>query len=132
MKDDPMRTLTVAKTLAELCNDSWETLVRMQRQHYQNEAAIVLKRLNKYDHEARSIAIRNAHAKAIAEGKRGPGRPPGSVEPRVAALEGEARRMVLEQKTTRDIRKATGLGNSTITRIKSDVMREQANGMAAE
>jgi hypothetical protein len=116
IKPDPERLLAGAKALALHCGDQWADLDAAARAHYQKEAASVVTALAIYDSKERGRLIKEGHAKARKAGMRRPGRSHIG-----ANLETKAREMISQQATTRAIRAATGLGNSTISRIKASM-----------
>lgn len=119
MKQDPARLLAGAKALAAICGDAWEGIDSPARAHYQKEAGAVVTALAIYDTQERSRLIKEGHAKSRKAGFRREGRPQIG-----QAVERLARELILQKATTRTIRDKTGLGNSTISRIKADMERE--------
>lgn len=123
MRDDPKRLLHAAQALAMVYGDKWEGLDAAAKAHYQKEAHAVVLALNTYDSAQRSRAIREGHAKSGRSRIRN-GRP--ALE---SAKVQQVRDLLQKRYTSRIIREMTGLGNSTITRIRSEMERE--NGVPA-
>lgn len=119
MKQDPARLLVGAKALAAICGDQWDDLDAAARAHYTKEAGSVVTALNSYDSKERGRQIKEGHAKSRKAGFRRQGRP--NIQP---SVEDRVREMIRQQATTRTIRATTGLGNSTISRIKAGMGKD--------
>lgn len=116
MKPDPDRLLAGAKAIAAVYGDAWESLDAEARKHYLAEARAASEAFAAHDTKRRGTAIAAGHARTRRVGLRANGRP------RIAAdAEARARQMILDKKPHRLIRELTGLGNSTITRIKVEI-----------
>jgi DNA invertase Pin-like site-specific DNA recombinase len=122
MTDQTERVLVAARAIALLYGDEWDTLDAEARLHYRKEGFAVVTALAKHDKGVRSKQIRAGWAKSDRAGLRSVGRPRLPSD-----KENQARAMILAKQTTRAIRDATGLGNSTISRIKSDIQRGHAD-----
>ena len=120
MRDDPKRLHCAAQALAMVYGDKWEDLDAAAKAHYQKEGAAVVNALNVYDSAQRSRAIREGHAKSGRSHVR-------NGRPTIESSKVQQVRDLLEQRyTSRLIREMTGLGNSTITRIRSEMERDNA------
>jgi hypothetical protein len=117
MRDDPKRLLCAARALAATCGDMWDDLDYAAKAHYQREAGSVVTALNAYDRAEHGRAVRAGHAQSRRDGSRSP---PGRrlIDPSLAKQVAE---LLGKRFTTRTIRELTGLGNSTITRIRSEM-----------
>lgn len=123
MADQAVRVLIAAQAIALLYGDQWGALDAEAKRHYRKEGLAAVTALAKHDKELHASRIRAGWEKNKRAGLRSVGRPapPDTEAKRVA------RQMILERQTTRTIREATGLGNSTISSIKLDIQRGQAD-----
>lgn len=118
MTADPDRILVGAKAIAALYGDAWDTLDAEAHKHYRAEAVACAKAFGEYDTNRRGRAIKAGHAKTRRVGLLLNGRPRFAAN---AETEAKVRRLIMEKQSQRAIRELTGLGNSTITRIKREI-----------
>jgi hypothetical protein len=124
MNNDPKRLLHAAQALALVYDDKWEALDADAKAHYQKEAVAVVNALAIYDSAKHGRLVRAGHAESRRAGRPSPGR--REIE---STLAHQVREMLEKKFTSRTIRELTGLGNSTITRIRSEMERD--NGVPA-
>lgn len=119
MNNDPKRRLHAAKALALVYDDKWEALDADAKAHYQKEADAVVNALAIYDSAKHGRLVREGHAESRRAGRPSPGR--REIE---STLAHQVRELLEKKFTSRTIRELTGLGNSTITRIRSEMERD--------
>jgi DNA invertase Pin-like site-specific DNA recombinase len=124
MPDQTKRVLIAAEAIALIYGDKWNVLDVAAKAHYRKEALAVVNALARYDKEVRAAAIRAGWARSTKAGLRGS---PGTRSTVPVETAEKARQMIRDHRTSREIRQATGLGNSTITRLKSELVKEAAN-----
>lgn len=132
MKQDLERLTIGARALAKQCGDRWEAIDEPARLHYQTEAAAVVAAVDAYDTHRHGTAVKAGHARSRAAGLRGPGQVKGgrsktTIDTKVIA---EARGLLLNGHSTREVRQITRLGNSSITKIRR-ALKGQADVRAA-
>jgi DNA invertase Pin-like site-specific DNA recombinase len=110
---EPKRVLHAAEALAAVFGVRLADLSAEDRALYLAGTTAVATALAEFDKEMHSIRVRRGQAIARRRGHVGGGRQ------RVAPEKEEAaRQMLLDKKSTREVRAETGLGNSAISRIK--------------
>jgi hypothetical protein len=117
MRTHPDRIKHAAIALADAEGPPWTERKPPERAKLLTIAEAVITALVEYDRTRRIGLLREGRLKSIQEGRPDPSRKPLKEDAKVQL----ARRMLRQQSTTRQVRAATGLGNSTISRIAAEI-----------
>lgn len=110
-----------AETAARLQGQDWQTIEPSERRRYITALTTILGAVDAYDHKRRGEWVMKGHAKA-RKARKDSGLPPwqtGGIPPLADEIAAQIRDLLKKGETYTSIRAKTGVGNSVITRIKS-------------